>query len=258
MKSFKFLIIVAILLVIINCVLLASLWFTKYHMSPPQPPQQTFEYLIKELKLTPQQIKQYDTLRRRHFEAIRRLNDQNFALRDELFENIKTPALDTHAVDSLTRKIGANVISADTVTLYHFRKLRAMLNKQQQTHFDSVIVNALHTMGGPPPPMGIPPGKATVGSQPQGAAGHDRLPPSQRNNRHVPPGGRTPRPGMDHPYGPPPDGMGPPPGGPPDRDLMPPPGGPRPGMRPPGGPPPGWGPPPGVGPPPGGGPPPGY
>jgi len=271
MKNFKFLIGTVILLVIINCVLLGSLWFTKYHISPPPPPphlsgppQRANEYLIKELKLTPAQIKQYDTLRNDHFEKTRALNDQNRQLRDAYFENIKTPVLNTKLVDSLQNKIAANTITLDNITLVHFRKLRSILDKNQQTKFDKIIANAMHMMGGPQNgPQGRPPHQDMRGP---GGPEREGMPPHRGmgKGRHRggpqgpgmygppdgmggPDGRRGPPPdGMGRPGGPPPDGMGRPPQGRPDRDMMPPPDGPGKGRRPGDGPPPGGGPPPGY------------
>lgn len=252
MKNFKFLIIIVILLVIINCVLLGSLWFTKYKMAGPPigPPERANDYLIRELKMTPAQVKQYDAMRKQHFETTRKLNDQNRLLRDEFFKNIQTPVLNKVAVDSLQKKISTNIITLDTTTLHHFRKLRTILTNEQKTKFDKIIQNALHMMGGPPQGGGGPGGPPPNGMRPpDGPRGKNGMHPPRRHK----PGMYPPRPDASRPDGPP-DGMRPPPppgGGPPDRDFMPPPGGPpRPGMPPP----PGGGP----GMPPPGGPPPGY
>lgn len=252
MKNFKFLIIIVILLVIINCVLLGSLWFTKYKMAGPPigPPERANDYLIRELKMTPAQVKQYDAMRKQHFETTRKLNDQNRLLRDEFFKNIQTPVLNKVAVDSLQKKISTNIITLDTTTLHHFRKLRTILTNEQKTKFDKIIQNALHMMGGPPQGGGGPGGPPPNGMRPpDGPPGKNGMHPPRRHK----PGMYPPRPDASRPDGPP-DGMRPPPppgGGPPDRDFMPPPGGPpRPGMPPP----PGGGP----GMPPPGGPPPGY
>lgn len=255
MKNFKFLIIIVILLVIINCVLLGSLWFTKYHMAGPPPPiglpERANDYLIRELKMTPAQVKQYDAMKKQHFEATKKLNDQNRLLRDEFFENIKTPVLNKAVIDSLQKKISANSVTLDTTTLFHFRKLRTILNDEQKTKFDKIVQNALHMMGGPqkggpggPLPDGIRPGG------PPGKGGKNGMYPPRRHRPGMRPEGPS-RPDGNYPDGPP-DGMRPPPGGgPPDRDFMPPPGGPprpgmppppggRPGMPPPDGPPPGY------------------
>jgi Spy/CpxP family protein refolding chaperone len=246
MKNFKFLMIIVIVLVIINCVLLGSLWFTKYRMvpppPPPDPPQRANEYLIRELKLTPAQIKQYDTLREHHFEKTKELNNQNHQLRDAYFENIQTPVLNIKTADSIEKKILANTTMLDSATLFHFRKLRTILTKDQQTKFDKIVKNALHMMGGPQNgPQG---GGPQNGMRPPGRLGN--MPPPRGMGRGRHPGGPG-GPGMG---GPPPDGMRPPPGERPDRDMMPPPDGPPRGRHP-GGPPPNGGPPPG-------GPPPGY
>lgn len=250
MKNFKFLIIIVILLVIVNCVLLGSLWFTKYKMAGPPigPPERANEYLIRELKMTSAQVKQYDAMREQHFETTRKLNDQNRLLRDEFFKNIQTPVLNKAAIDSLQKNISANSVTLDTTTLFHFRKLRTILTDEQKTKFDKIIQNALHMMGGPQRGgQGAPGGPPRDGMRPpDGPHGKDGMHPPRRHRPGMRPDG-SPLPDGSRPDGPP-DGMRPPP---PDRDFMPPPGGPpRPGMPPP----PGGGP----GMPPPGGPPPGY
>ncbi len=237
MKNFKFLIVIVILLVIINCVLLGSLWFTKYHLSPPPPPplgapQRANEYLIKELKLTPVQIKQYDTLRKAHFEKTKALNDQNRQLRDAYFENIQRPVLNTRLTNSLEKRIAANTVMLDNITLLHFRKLRTILDKDQQSKFDKIVANALHMMGGPQ-------NGPLQGMRPPEQSRQPGIPPPRGMGKGKHPYGPG-RMGMGRPGGPPPDGMGPPHGPPPDRDMMPPPDGPPPGRPPGGGPPPGY------------------
>ncbi len=247
MKNFKFLIIIVILLVIINCVLLGSLWFTKYHMAGPPmggSPERANEYLIRELKMTPAQVKQYDVMRKQHFETTRKLNDQNRLLRDEFFKNIQTPVLNKVAVDSLQKKISANSVTLDTTTLFHFRKLRTILTDEQKTKFDKIIQNALHMMGGPQKGGGGPSGPPPNGMQPpDGPPGKDGMYPPRRHRPGMHPGEPPPRPDRSRPDGTP-DGMHPPPppggGPPPGRDFMPPPPGGRPGMPPPDGPPPGY------------------
>src|SRR6185312_5237893 len=77
------------------------------------------------------------------------------------FENIQTPVLNKKAADSIEKKILANTVMLDSATLFHFRKLRAILDNNQKITFDKIIKNALHMMGGPQNgPQGMrPPGR---------------------------------------------------------------------------------------------------
>jgi Spy/CpxP family protein refolding chaperone len=170
MKNYRILIAVVIVLIIVNCVLLAAFWYKQQNF-PGRigPPAAANEYLSKELKLTADQEKNYTVMRKAHFELTRKLNEQIRSLRDSLFENIKIPVLDSGATIALEKRIGLIQIQLDNVTLNHFRKFRSILTAEQQEKFDHIIKNALHMMGGPPrgprpggpggmrPPNGMPP-----------------------------------------------------------------------------------------------------
>jgi Spy/CpxP family protein refolding chaperone len=185
MKNYKILIAVVVVLIVVNCVLLAAFWY-KQESFPGRngPPAAANEYLSKELKLTPDQEKTYAVMRKAHFELTRKLNEQIHRLRDSLFESIKTPALDSVVTTTLEKRIGLIQIQLDDVTLNHFRKFRSILTAEQQDKFDHVIKNALRMMGGPP----------------------------RRGGRPGGPDGMRPPNGMPPPDGP---GQGPPPDGPP-------------------------------------------
>jgi Spy/CpxP family protein refolding chaperone len=194
MKTYKVFIILVSALVVINCVSLYFFWFKKDGHFPGKngPPPAANIYLSKELNLTAAQQKEYDVMRKQHFEHTQNLNWQSRALRDEFFENVKSPKLDTAATFALERKILAIQMALDTVTLNHFRKFRTLLDVGQQTKFDHIIKNALRMMTGPQHPGGR--GRGPNGMPPP----RDGMPP--------PEGG--PGPGQ----GPPPDGSSPPPG----------------------------------------------
>jgi Spy/CpxP family protein refolding chaperone len=171
MKSYKIFIIAVTILILLNCALLGAFWYTRLKREQNGLPRAAYEYLSKELQLTPDQQKQYDVMRGEHFELTRKLNERNRGLRDAYFENIKTPVLDTAAAYTAEQHIITIQVSLDSATLTHFRKVRAILNTRQQTKFDQIIKNALHMMGSPPrpgpgnghgpndmpPPNGMPP-----------------------------------------------------------------------------------------------------
>jgi len=236
MKSNKILVAFVIVLIIINCVLLSLFWFNIYPIKRRPPIQgPAFEYLSRELKLTPAQKGQYEKMRDAHRQFTDSLNTQTRMMRDSFFDQLKDPSAKPGTINALEKKISDNTAKLDTSTFYHFRRFRAILSPGQQQRFDEVIQDVLRSMGSPPPPQGGP-RTGMPGGPPQGAPPPNGMPhPRDRKHWGPPPYGRRPGPGMP----PPPNGGPPPPYGPPPN----------------GGPPP-YGPPPGGGPPPNGGPPP--
>jgi len=263
-----------------NCGLVGVLWFNHYHRNTQvhaqRPPQgQAFEYLTRELRLTPDQEKRYDTLRQQHVSFTQQTSADQRIARDTFFELVKQSPLDKPRVSALTKLISADQQKLDSATFYHFRSFRAILNSTQQARFDSIFQNVLHMMsqprrqgapgagpGGPPPNGGSMQGPPPNG-RPEGRGGHPdgQLPPPGAIDHFGPKG---------HPSSPPANGE-PPKGwlpviGPRGKQILTPDG--KPLYAPPGshtargkgpmpdGPPPGEGPPPGGGPPPNGGPPP--
>jgi|GEM_PF-339819 len=184
MKSVKILITIVVLLVLINCTLLAVFWLQRGKGRGAEgPPQRAHEFLTKELKLNKAQEEAYEKMRTSHFETTRTLNDANRKLHDSLFSYINTSALDTPTVTRLEKQIAFNQAQIEKATLLHFRELRNILNADQQKKFDGVIRDALRMMGGPP----------------RGGRGPNGMPP--------PHDGQGPPPGQG-----PPNGEGPPPG----------------------------------------------
>lgn len=155
MKKFNILIVVVIALTVVNGVLIGLLWFANYHKKQPQGGQ-AFEYLTKQLQLTPAQVKQYTILRDEHAAFTHGLNEEIRMLRDTFFHNIKAPAIDSLQVKQLEQHIAGDQVKLDSATLYHFRKFRAILQPGQQNKFDGLIQQVLRMMGGPHPPQGRP------------------------------------------------------------------------------------------------------
>ena len=192
MKSVKILIAIVVLLVLVNCALLAFFWMQRGKgPGADGPPERAHEFLTKELKLTKKQEEAYEKMRTKHFEFTRALNKANHGFRDSLFNYIQTPALDTPTVTRLEKQIAFNQAELEKATLLHFRELRNILNAEQQKKFDDVIKDALRMMGGPP----------------RGRMGPGGMPPPR--DGHGPPPGQGPPHGEGPPQG---DGFPPPPG----------------------------------------------
>lgn len=236
MKNFKLLIIIVLALISVNCILIGILWYNSYHRRMPAPAGNAFEYLTKELALTPAQVKQYDALRKQHFEFTSKTGNEQRMERDSFFNNLGNPSVDAATVNQLEQRILAHQQMLDTATFNHFRKVRAILTPTQQEKFDGVIQNVLHIMGGPHGPERQRPGGPQAGPPPAGEQdGPPQGPPPMRGQLNDKRG----RPGMGPPQGPPPYGRpdGPPPGFDPRRPDGAPPQGPPPPDGPPPGPP---------------------
>jgi hypothetical protein len=257
MKSFKTLVVIVAILIVANCVLMGMLWYNNYHRNnnkTVRPPVQikgpAFEYLSRELKLTPGQVKKYEALRKQHQELTQKVSGEQRMMRDSFFDNLKKPDSKPAEVELLEKRILIAQNKLDTATYYHFRRLRGILNPGQQQKFDTIINHVLHMMAQPHPQGGGPggqPGQMGPNGKPMDGPHQGR--PDWKPGKHKP--GPDSRPMEGPPNGGPPDGR---PGGPPPdgRPWPPPPGShPPPGNGPPPqGPPPGGGPPPQHGPPP--------
>jgi periplasmic protein CpxP/Spy len=167
MSKRKLWIAIVVVLLVVNTILLALLWIGK---KPRRMIGGTAkDYLTKELSLNDAQVKQYDELRDEHVETIRKLNDDMKDLKDNMFDNLSNNNVDSNKVKSLLQEVGENEKARDSITFYHFRKLRTILTAEQQQKFDKIIKNVLRMMGPPPqgpamrdrqgagPPMGEPP-----------------------------------------------------------------------------------------------------
>jgi hypothetical protein len=250
MKSFKTLVVIVAILIAANCVIIGMLWYKNYyrnHNKKERAPMQikgpAFEYLTRQLKLNPGQVKKYEAMRNAHMEFTRKTGDEQRMMRDSFFDNLKNPNSKPAEVELLEKRILMAQNKLDTATYYHFRRFREMLDAGQQTKFDTIINNVLHMMAQPHQQGGGPgnqPGQMGPGGKPMNGAQPERA--DWKPGKHKPrPDGR---PIEGQPNGGPPNGR---PGGPPpDGRPWPPPPGSHP---PPGGGPPPQGPPPGSGPP---------
>src|ERR1700753_726064 len=93
MKSNKVLVAIVIALILVNCALLGTLWFNVYHVKRQPPPIQgpAFDYLSREVKLTPVQKSTYEKVRDAHVAFADSVNTQSRMMRDSFFNYLKTP-----------------------------------------------------------------------------------------------------------------------------------------------------------------------
>lgn len=180
MKNNKALIITVIALMVVNIGLLAFMWRQRFQHRPGGGPGPAYEFLTKELSLTPGQQAKYGDMRKVHLALTQRISRETHLLRDSFFAEVKNDPLDSTQLNSLEHKILNNQRRLDSATFYHFRQLRAILDDGQQEKFDKLLKNVLQMMASPAP-HGPGPGR------PDGEPGQQQGPP--------PPGPGGPPPG---------------------------------------------------------------
>lgn len=155
MDNSKFLKIIIVVLLLLNTGTLAFMWTNNHRMGPPPPPpherQDVFEFLTYELKFNDEQRNQYDQLRKEHHKAIEAIQENGRSTHDNFYALLQNKSADSALVSQLADSISYNQKQIELLTFYHFQKVRAICNHQQQKKFDEVIRDALHMMFPKPP-----------------------------------------------------------------------------------------------------------
>ena len=163
-SKYNWLVIAVILLAFVNLASLGFIWFQNQNKNDRlPPPKDARDFLVNELKLNEKQVRQFDSLRKIHFEEMNKNRENMRWLKDSFFDQLKTET--TVASDSLAKQIGAMQTKIDLNTFHHFRELRKICTGEQKEKFDNIIQDVLRSMGrgpqgeppggrkGPPPPI---------------------------------------------------------------------------------------------------------
>ncbi len=111
-----------------------------------------FEFIAHEVGMNEQQRRAYEDLRDRHHLAMRPIQDSIHDLRSALFSQL-SQSDETLRIQQLNT-IAHLTMLQDSLTVQHFRQVRALLTPDQQQRFDSIISEAARMMAQPPPPQG--------------------------------------------------------------------------------------------------------
>jgi len=106
-----------------------------------------YDKMVKELNMTPEQKKHYDSLREMHFTTIRPLFDSMRNTRRALFNLMKEETLNDSLVNVYSSRITEKQTRADRLTLEHFRRVRSMFSGEQQLKFDEFIQKMMQSRG---------------------------------------------------------------------------------------------------------------
>ncbi|MFN7118161.1 MAG: Spy/CpxP family protein refolding chaperone [Saprospiraceae bacterium] len=144
-KTTPYIIIVAIL-VLMNLATLATLWLRP--MGPPPPGRPGAErFLVHELKLSPEQVNQFQQLREQHFAQTQALEREVRDGRRRIIEQLAKNPPDTAAAHAITRQNQANLVVLDSLLIQHFLQLRTICTPAQQEKLGRVFQESMR------PPM---------------------------------------------------------------------------------------------------------
>ena len=180
-KGIKLLRWAVLLLVLCNIGLIVTIWIKPHSEAGhgPMNGETPRDFVVRNLKFSEEQTRQYDAMVKDHQQAMRQLRHEAMDYRQSLFSNLANESKAGSTADSLARLIANNQQQIEMVTYRHFAQVRAICTDEQKQEFDKIIGDVIKKMNG------------------------GMRPPDDR--RGPPPEG----------HGPPPDRQGPPDGPPP-------------------------------------------
>jgi Spy/CpxP family protein refolding chaperone len=149
------------LLILINVVTLAMLWFLLLRRPPlgPPPPdegrgREVQSFLKRELNLTEDQARKFEELRDRFISSLPSLPDEIQRLRETMMNELFVAQPDEKKVEALTGEIGIREAAMEKGLYDHFRDLVAVCRPDQKRKFQAIMNDVLEMIGppGPPPP----------------------------------------------------------------------------------------------------------
>lgn len=135
----KLLIVVIGLLVVSNIVLAFFLLNGKAKKPAKRERNDPTEMMIKEVGMDEKQAATHKQMKDDHFKAVRPLYDSLRAAKATYFGLVKDTAVKEEMAKVYRDKIAAWQSTIDSMTFAHFRKMRSLLNPQQQLKYDEFV-----------------------------------------------------------------------------------------------------------------------
>lgn len=135
----KLLIVVIGLLVVSNLVLAFFLLNGKAKKPAKRERNDPTEMMIKEVGMDEKQAATHKQMKDDHFKAVRPLYDSLRAAKATYFGLVKDTAVKEEMAKVYRDKIAAWQSTIDSMTFAHFRKMRSLLNPQQQLKYDEFV-----------------------------------------------------------------------------------------------------------------------
>ena len=144
-----------VLLAVLNICLLGSIWLkqgkpSQDEMRRPPNGEKAADFLLEQLKFSPQQLAEFEKLKEQHRNAIDSLREISKEVHRLFFDNLKAEKQDTAKVNELAKAIADNQTQIELVTFNHFKQVRNLCNYKQKVTFDEIIQEVLKRMARPP------------------------------------------------------------------------------------------------------------
>lgn len=149
MNNTKFLKVVIMLLLLINIITIAFMWFNR-----PQPKDNIGDFFAKELHFTEKQKEEYKALREEHREQRKSLRAKNKEKHDAFFDLLKKSTVDSVTIKKAVTELLIIREKEELGTFSHFQKVRAICDETQKEKFDKIINEAARMMT-PKGPRGV-------------------------------------------------------------------------------------------------------
>lgn len=130
MNKNKFYIVIIISLIVMNLALLIFLFLGK----PPRH-EKPREIVIHQLNFDKNQIAEYDKLIKKHRHDIMKLDDEIFALKDNLYKNLST---ESKANDSLINAISNKQVQVESVHYQHLLAIKKLCKPEQLEDYNNL------------------------------------------------------------------------------------------------------------------------
>jgi len=106
--------------------------------------KEPFDMMVKELKMTDQQQKDFKTLKEEHFKNVRPLFDSVRIAKTGFFALIRDPQVNDSMINAHERSVLAQQAKLDKLTFDHFRKVRGLFTAEQLPKYDSFITRMMN------------------------------------------------------------------------------------------------------------------
>jgi periplasmic protein CpxP/Spy len=138
--------IIAVVLLLITNVALVALMVTgrdkdngKGHRGKGEP----FQLMVKELKLTEQQQKEFKQLKEEHFANTKPLFDSLRAAKAAFFTLLKEENVNDNMLNSYSQRVNERQSALDKILFIHLKKVRSLCSAEQQPKFDSFVLKMM-------------------------------------------------------------------------------------------------------------------
>lgn len=150
-----------VLLLILNLIAMALLWFGQFRKPAPPPQPGTQESLIegaqflkKELNLSKDQIQLFIQSRNRQAESSRAVQSKIHQLKKQILDETFKAAPDSLKVQALSNEIGRHQAEFERDLFRHFTDLKSYCSPEQQAKLISILYDM--ALKSRPPKPGVP------------------------------------------------------------------------------------------------------